>query len=108
MPFLRARVLFVLTSFMLVLLYFKSTFKLAATIFSLQVTWRIGSSQFYISEERDGFDVTFANYSVAQETALPEYLDLAPSILHQIALGHNPEHASWLDARNACLELHPD
>ena len=98
----------ILTSFTLLLLYSKSTFKPAAAIFSLPVTWWRGASQFYISQERDSFDVTFESYSVEQETSLPEYPDLVPSILHQITLGQNPAGPGWLDARNACLELHPD
>jgi mannosyltransferase OCH1-like enzyme len=102
------RVLLSLSSAILIVLYLKSTFKLAAAILSLQATWWIGASDFYISEERDHFDATFANYSVEQQSVLPEYPDLVPAVLHQISLGRHPERPGWVDARKACVDLHPD
>ncbi|KAH8801405.1 putative glycosyl transferase [Xylogone sp. PMI_703] len=105
---LRTKAPFILTSFILIFLYCRSILKLVVALFSLQLTWHIGASKFYISQERDNFDVTFANYSITQDTAIPDYPDVVPPILHQIALGQNAEDSTWLEARNACLDLHPE
>ncbi|KIN05910.1 glycosyltransferase family 32 protein, partial [Oidiodendron maius Zn] len=64
------------------------------------------SSDFFISQERDNFDVTFANYSVDQQSSLPGYPDLIPPVLHQISLGSAGPKADWLEARNHCLQHH--
>lgn len=103
----RPKSLLVLSSVLLVFLYCRPTLRLAVALLSLHLTWHIGSSEFYISQERDGFDLTFANYTITQESAGPEYSDLIPPILHHIALGQDVTNSSWTEARNACLELHP-
>jgi len=92
----------------LILAYFRSNLSVALVISSTPIRWNHGSSGFLISEERDNFDVTFANYSESQQTALPDYPDLAPPILHHIALGHGQQREGWLDARQSCLQLHAD
>lgn len=89
---------------LLLLTYFRSVLHTTLVTLALPVTW-LSTSDFFISQERDHFDVTFANYSVHQQTSLPEYPDLIPPILHQISLGDGlkPE---WVDARNSCLQHH--
>ena len=79
----------------------------AWTLASLPIIWSRGSSQFLISAEADAFDVTFANYSLAQDTARPLYDDLVPPVLHHISLGHAPMRPKWREAMQACLDWHP-
>lgn len=89
---------------LLTLIYFRSLVHTALVTLALPVTW-LSSTDFCISQEHDRFDTTFANYSVDQQTSLPEYPDLIPPILHQISLG-NGLKPEWLDARNSCLQHH--
>lgn len=91
----------------LALVYFRSVLRTTLVTLALPVTWlsTTSSVNFFISRERDGFDVTFANYSVDQQTSLPQYPDLIPPILHQISLGSGPKD-QWLEARNNCLHHH--
>lgn len=72
---------------------------------ALPITW-LSSSGFYILQEQDAFDVTFANYSVDQQSTQPEYFDRVPPVLHQISLGGGAPKDEWLDARNNCLQHH--
>jgi mannosyltransferase OCH1-like enzyme len=92
----------------LVLLFcFKSVLKTTFIIATLPITWQFHSSDFYISETRDNFDLSFSNYSIDQQSSLPEYEDQVPAILHQIALGGELKE-SWVQARNNCLQHHHD
>jgi inositol phosphorylceramide mannosyltransferase catalytic subunit len=89
---------------LLTLTYFRSVLHTTLVTLALPVTW-LSTSDFFISQERDQFDVTFAKYSVDRQTSLPEHPDLIPPILHQISLGSGLK-AEWLDARNNCLQHH--
>jgi mannosyltransferase OCH1-like enzyme len=91
---------------LLTLIYFRSLVQTTFVTLTLQIT-RLSSSDFFISQERDHFDVTFASYAVDQQTSLPEHPDLIPPILHQISLG-NRLKPEWLDARNSCLQHHAE
>ena len=74
---------------------------------SLPFIWPRGAPQFLISAEADGFDVTFSNYSVPQDSAQPLYDDLVPPVLHHITLGHAPIRQKWQEALQACRDWHP-
>lgn len=77
------------------------------TLVSLPLTWHSGENQFLISDDFDGFDVTFNNYSQMQETAGPSYQDKIPPILHHIRLGNPTAAAKWQPVRQSCLDMHP-
>lgn len=87
------------------LIYFRALLHLTLVTAALPVTW-LSSSDFFISQERDRFDVTFANYSVDQQSSQPEYPDLVPPVLHQISLGSGGPKPEWLAARKNCLKHH--
>lgn len=97
--------LVVLLFLFLTIVYFRAFIHLTLVTTALPITW-LSSSDFFISQEKDNFDVTFANYSVDQNSSLPAYPDLIPPILHQISLGSGGPKAAWLDARNNCLKYH--
>lgn len=100
---------FVLLALMsLYLYYFSSSFKNAWVIARTPVTWNRNSSEFLVSKSRDGFDVTFSTYNLTIDTSLPDSPDLVPPVLHHIALGKCRLKSSWLDARESCLQYHPD
>jgi hypothetical protein len=84
------------------------------SLLSLPATWGIGSEDFLLGIEKDGFDITFQNYSSlpsnSNSSLGPSYDDyptLVPQILHHIRLGTSPPKAEWQEARNACLSMHP-
>ncbi|KAL0932542.1 putative glycosyl transferase [Colletotrichum truncatum] len=79
----------------------------ALTLIFLPFTWGHNASQFLISQDVDGFDVTFANYSRMQETAGSSYQDKIPPILHHILLENPAAATKWQHARQSCLEMHP-
>lgn len=87
--------------------YFRSGIQTTWAIVSLPFIWSRHSSEYMISAERDDFDLSFANYSLYKESALPEYPDQIPAVLHHIALGHRQPRPKWLDARQSCLDHHP-
>jgi mannosyltransferase OCH1-like enzyme len=91
-----------------ILLYFRHSIQVILSIATLPITWKLTSSDFYISSQRDDFDITFSNYSEHKQSSGPEYPDLIPPILHQISLGHRQPREAWVAARNACLSYHPD
>lgn len=93
---------------LVVLLYFRHSLQIVLSITTLPITWKLTSSDFFISQRRDDFDITFANYSEHKQNASPEYPDIIPPILHQISLGHKQPRKKWMEARNACLAYHPD
>jgi mannosyltransferase OCH1-like enzyme len=90
---------------LLAIVYFRALLHLCLLTAALPITW-LSSSDFFISQERDHFDVTFANYSVDQQSSLPAYPDLIPPVLHQISLGSGAPKAEWLAARNNCMQHH--
>lgn len=90
-----------------VLVYFRHSISVVLSITTLPITWRLTSSDFFISQ-RDDFDITFGNYSDHQQSSEPDYPDLIPPILHQISLGHRQPREKWMEARNACLSYHPN
>lgn len=92
----------------LVLMYFRHSIQVVLSITTLPITWRLTSSDFFISQQRDDFDITFGNYSEHKQSSEPEYPDLIPRILHQISLGHRAPREGWMQARNACLAYHSD
>ena len=89
-------------------IYFRHSIQIILSITTLPIKWPLPSSDFFISQQRDDFDITFANYSEHKTSSEPEYPDLVPPILHQISLGHRQPREKWMEARNACLSLHPD
>jgi hypothetical protein len=99
----------VLAVLFLLVLWLRTPIAVALSIFSLPITWNLGSSTFLISRRLDNFDLTFTDYSATRATSLPEHPDVVPPILHHIALGHKPdaEQADWSTARNNCLAYHP-
>jgi inositol phosphorylceramide mannosyltransferase catalytic subunit len=101
-----SKIVLLIVLLLLTLTYFSSVLHTTLVTLALPVTW-LSTSDFFISQERDQFDVTFAKYSVDQQTSLPEHPDLIPPILHQISLGSGLK-AEWLDARNSCLQHHVD
>ncbi|KAH8809372.1 putative glycosyl transferase [Xylogone sp. PMI_703] len=102
---LRARFFFISIS-LLLLFYCRAALKPAYNLFSLPITWHAGSSDFYISPEKDGFDIAFENYSITQNTARPDFPNVIPPVLHQIMLGPNAISDSLQNTHNACLEFH--
>jgi mannosyltransferase OCH1-like enzyme len=88
------------------LYYFRASLQSAWVIADTPVVWDHSSDDFLISSAKDNFDLTFANYSRQSDTSLPEYPDLVPPVLHHIALGSSKLKASWVDARESCLEYH--
>lgn len=80
----------------------------AYTLAALPLLWARHADRFYLSAERDGFDLTFANYSVHQTSAAP-FPDRVPAVLHHISLGSGAAtHSKWADVRQSCLDMHPD
>jgi len=80
----------------------------AWTLAALPLIWARHADRFYISAEHDGFDVTFANYSIQQTSAAP-FPDRVPPVLHHISLGSGAaRHRKWAQVRQSCLDLHPD
>lgn len=78
------------------------------TLAALPFLWSRHASHFYLSPDADGFDISFANYSVDQTDAAP-FPDRVPPILHHISLGSGAtENAKWAQGRQSCLDLHPD
>jgi mannosyltransferase OCH1-like enzyme len=108
-PYHTRRVLFaygiLFTIFMLY--YFRTLLATTYALLSLTFIWPRDASTFLISPDHDAFDLSFANYSRTQDSAGPLYHDLVPPVLHHIALGKRKPQGKWIDARNACLELHP-
>ncbi|KAL2128276.1 hypothetical protein VTI74DRAFT_9425 [Chaetomium olivicolor] len=80
----------------------------AATLAALPLIWARHANRFYLSAEHDGFDVTFANYSIHQTSAAP-FPDRVPPVLHHISLGSGAAtHSKWTQVRQDCLDMHPD
>lgn len=79
----------------------------AWTLVSLPLYWGNGSSEFLISQEHDGFDLTFANYSKTQTSAGKGLTDHVPPVIHHIMLGSRKPAANWDVARKSCLDWHP-
>ncbi|TEA21557.1 Mannosyl phosphorylinositol ceramide synthase SUR1 [Colletotrichum sidae] len=77
------------------------------TLVSLPLSWSRGADRFLISQEADGFDVTFGNYSRMQDAAGPGYEDKIPPVLHHIMLNAPAARAQWQEARQSCLDVHP-
>ncbi|KAF8858664.1 putative glycosyl transferase [Acephala macrosclerotiorum] len=92
----------------IVLVYFRHSIQVILSVTTLPITWRLTSSDFFISQARDHFDITFGNYSDHQQSSEPDYPDLIPPILHQISLGHREPREKWMEARKACLSYHPN
>ncbi|KAK4160645.1 glycosyltransferase [Cladorrhinum sp. PSN259] len=79
------------------------------TLASLPVKWPQGAKSFYISPDRDGFDLTFENYSTSQLSATDQgYEDKVPAVLHHISLGNGAAaNKKWIEVRQSCLDVHP-
>lgn len=87
--------------------YFRALLKTSATLFILPLVWNYKEAQALISEA-DHFDLTFANYSRQQTTAGDPYVDVVPPVIHHIALGITGLQPAWHNARQSCLDLHPE
>src|SRR3954469_9598863 len=69
------------------------------TLASLPLIWWSHSERFLISNQADGFGVSFWNYSIDQTSAAP-FEDRVPPVLHHVAMGGaGAEHhiAQWED-----------
>ncbi|CAF0840316.1 unnamed protein product [Rotaria sordida] len=51
-----------------------------------------------------------SSYPLNQTSAMPNYTNVIPAILHHIFIGNNDlnKHPTWLAAREACLKWHPN
>ncbi|KAK3331791.1 glycosyltransferase family 32 protein [Cercophora scortea] len=79
----------------------------AYTLATMPMIWPRHSKSFFLSAEVDGFDLTFANYSIDQVSAAP-FEDRVPPVLHHISLGSGAaEHSKWATVRQSCLDIHP-
>ncbi|ETS03728.1 putative glycosyl transferase [Trichoderma reesei RUT C-30] len=80
----------------------------SGTLLALPASWAADHETFILSEQRDAFDVTFANYSINQLSAAP-YEDLVPPVLHHIALGSHGTHwrTEWKETVQSCIDIHP-
>lgn len=75
------------------------------TLARLPFVWARISSGSLITEQRDGFDLTFASYPIDQ-TASKGGTDAVPAVLHHINLGPHDPRPAWLAARAECLQHH--
>ncbi|OAA62772.1 glycosyltransferase family 32 protein [Niveomyces insectorum RCEF 264] len=95
------------------LLASRRTLYTAWTLAALPFTWGRGAEQFVLSQDVDGFDVTFARYNVTQTSSTSDgygFRDRVPPILHHVLLGAargDGEGGRWTEARQSCLDLHP-
>jgi mannosyltransferase OCH1-like enzyme len=65
------------------------------------------SDHLRISQERDGFDITFASYS-SQPPKTTNYSAAVPAIIHDIMLGSNSINSTGLQmAHQTCVDMHP-
>lgn len=89
--------------------YFRYLLNQSWSLAAVPFIWHNNASSFILSDTHDGFDVTFANYSLDQLTAAP-YEDVVPPILHHIALGMDEGDwkEGWKDAAQSCVDLHPN
>lgn len=107
----RRRSIIVLALGILAVAYFRNTLFVTYNLLSLPVTWGIGAKDFLLDREKDDFDITFSNYSTTPRIVnwdVEEHPNLIPQILHHIRLGSSEPKAEWQEARNACLNMHPD
>lgn len=73
----------------------------------LPLRWRSYSADSIISDQRDNFDITFANYSAsANQSTNDGTPNRIPPILHHIHLGNGSPRPEWLAARADCLRYH--
>ncbi|CAM1505633.1 Fc.00g112700.m01.CDS01 [Cosmosporella sp. VM-42] len=87
--------------------HFSEVLRLTWPIVSLPLKWHTNESEWLISEENDGFDLTFANYSIHQTTAGEGYEDKVPAVLHHIMLGTGKPKDHWNEARQSCMDFYP-
>ncbi|OTA01658.1 GT32 glycosyltransferase family 32 protein [Trichoderma parareesei] len=106
----RARTLLWLAilSFLAAIFCFRHLLYTSGTLLALPASWAADHETFILSEQRDAFDVTFANYSINQLSAAP-YEDLVPPVLHHIALGSHGTHwrTEWKETVQSCIDIHP-
>ncbi|GKZ73644.1 hypothetical protein AnigIFM60653_010800 [Aspergillus niger] len=99
---LAALLLFILTS--LLAPFFYNLYLLLR----LPFVWKTSSANAIITQQHDGFDLTFSDYnstySVA-DTGLPVPV---PARLHHVQLGTQSPRPEWQAARDECLKQHPD
>ncbi|KAL4911180.1 hypothetical protein BDW74DRAFT_172643 [Aspergillus multicolor] len=79
------------------------------TIYSLlrlPFVWRSSAAQSLISQEHDGFDLTFSNYSTNYWTSGSGFTPSVPAKLHHIHLGSHSIPKEWQAARAQCLSQH--
>ncbi|OOF90723.1 glycosyltransferase family 32 protein [Aspergillus carbonarius ITEM 5010] len=74
----------------------------------LPFVWKGSSADAIITQEHDGFDVTFATYNSTYATADAGHPVLIPTRLHHVHLGSEPLRPEWKAARDECLKQHPD
>lgn len=80
------------------------------TIFYIGQTFVTWSQTFpSVIDARDHFDPTMLSYPANQTSAEGNYTNLVPPILHHIMIGNIDlsKRPSWLLARQACLDWHP-
>ena len=78
----------------------------AWTLAYLPFAWSHGESTFVLSQGRDNFDITFADYNASQTSAGPSYPDRVPAIMHHVVLGSRPALPAWSESRQTCLDFH--
>src|ERR1700753_2505455 len=65
------------------------------------------SDHLRISQDRDGFDVTFDSYSSKPSVSIDKSAPV-PAIMHHIMLGPTANNVTGLStARQACVDMHP-
>ncbi|PYI06954.1 hypothetical protein BO78DRAFT_396742 [Aspergillus sclerotiicarbonarius CBS 121057] len=74
----------------------------------LPFVWRGYAADAIITQQQDGFDLTFAAYNSTYSTADSGFDTLIPARLHHVHLGTEPLRQEWQAARDECLKQHPD
>ncbi|KAE8355935.1 hypothetical protein BDV28DRAFT_162331 [Aspergillus coremiiformis] len=72
----------------------------------LPFVWKTSAAGAILSQQQDGFDVTFAKYEANYSTYATGVRPLVPRRLHHIHLGSSSPPQDWLDARQDCLKHH--
>ncbi|KAF5863349.1 hypothetical protein ETB97_010229 [Aspergillus alliaceus] len=72
----------------------------------LPFVWKTSAAESIISQQRDDFDITFAEYDADYSTYATGIRPYVPRRLHHIHLGSTAPRQEWLDARAECLQHH--
>ncbi|KAE8154343.1 hypothetical protein BDV25DRAFT_136037 [Aspergillus avenaceus] len=72
----------------------------------LPFVWTSYSTESIITQQDDGFDLTFSAYGTNYTTLNEGISPLIPARIHHIHLGHAPPPKEWISARSDCLRHH--